>query len=107
MMAAEASRAPTVREQTPVSAAIEQLEKFQFDGYLPFYDRSTTPTCLMRQAHGLAKVLGQAFEDNQAAEGRGIDLGLTSLNGNFSAAAFDGIASLVALAMFIEQGRDA
>lgn len=106
-MAAEASRAPSVRERTDVSpeaAAIQALGQFKIDGYSPFYGGPEVAGSLLTEAHGLLKVIEVAFHDSRAVEDRGVESELHTLNPDFISSALAGISSLIAMAKFFQEG---
>ncbi|MGY2732786.1 hypothetical protein [Sphingomonas sp. UYP23] len=87
---------------TPVQRS---LNGFQIDGYNPFMTATGTTETLLTEAHGLLKVIGTAFNDSATAENRGIDAELPQLNKAFVSSALQGIGSLIALAMLMQEHK--
>lgn len=87
-------------EVTPAAAA---MNAFKIDDYNPFMHDPCTATGLLTQAHGLSQVLAVAFADSQQAMGKGVESDLDSLNGNFIASALNGVSSLIAMALFLQE----
>ena len=85
------------------TSAAAALAAFQIDDYTPFMSDPSTATNLLTQAHGLSQVLAVAYADSQRSMGKGAESDLSSLNGNFIASALNGVGSLIAMAMFLQE----
>lgn len=88
--------------------AIQALDAFHIDGYTPFMDGPCSAEVLLTQAHGITKVLAAAFVDSGALEAKckaGEESELAMLNTGFIASALNGVGSLVALALFLQEQR--
>lgn len=88
---------------TPAARA---LDAFRIDGYTPFMDDPCCPNGLLTGAHGITQVLAAAFSDSGALSGIGQESELDTLNTKFIASALNGVGSLIAMAMFLQE-RDA
>ena len=89
--------------RTEASPAAAAMDTFNIDDYNPFMHDPCTAKGLLTEAHGLSKVLAIAFADSQQAMGKGVESDLNSLNGNFIASALNGVGSLIAMALFLQE----
>ena len=93
-----------IRTETPrpVTAA-QALGAFQIGAYRPFMDDPITSSGLLAEAHAITQVLAAAFVDSGRMSRKGGESDLDTLNPDFLASALNGIGSLVALAMALQE----
>ncbi|MDO7843433.1 hypothetical protein [Sphingomonas immobilis] len=79
------------------------LNRFTVDGYKPFMADVDAAQGLLTEAHGILKVLSTAWTDSSTLNRKGAGSDLSTLNEDFISSALDGVASLVAMSLFIQE----